>query len=236
MLIAQTQTITVQGPDTVEQLAALGLTPEILRNALLAGLAARNEATRNDPATSAGYNQWGRTVRGLRDQLVGNGWRRSESRGISSTVSPDKSFAIIVATGDEFTGLDEKVLPDTKRARGAAGRHLIKTNQQLTLLFDEGPQNDASEADDEEVDEEKRKTWLLLTSLNAERTELRAELSLPADVTDEGLVCGWAKRILLEPIQLDPQLDLDENDDQQSEHKKDDDAGDDLVVDVRRKT
>lgn len=51
-------------------LARLGLRREVLVEAVLAGEAARDSCTANDPLIAPGFMSWARTTRGLREQLV----------------------------------------------------------------------------------------------------------------------------------------------------------------------
>jgi hypothetical protein len=53
------------------------------------------------------------------------------------------------------------------------------------------------------VKDDDRSTWLLLFHVG--QHELRAELSLPVDMNEEGYITAWQQRIILPSQPLDPQ-------------------------------
>lgn len=186
-----------------DRLAALGLTPQLLRDALLAGELARSSCTENDPPALGGILGWARTTRGLREQTAPIGWRRNEAGQLSTVVDPSGTIAIAVATGDERTGLDGPD-PRTKYPKGPATAAAVEQNRvQLRLAFEPEP-----EAAPTENEEPRAVTWLLL--LSRTDAELRAELSLPGLIGADDRVESWAERILLEPIDLRPTPDLEQ--------------------------
>lgn len=90
--------------EVTEALAQIGLTKEILRDAILRGEAGRDSCTANDAPGAPGFYAWAGTVRGLRDILTPRGWTRNDDVNYSRVINPDKSIAIAVVTGDEGTG------------------------------------------------------------------------------------------------------------------------------------
>ena len=85
-----------------DKLATMGLTVKILSDALLAGEAARDMCTANDPQTAGGYDAWARATKSLREQLTTRDWKRSDEGGLPVIVSPAGDLGIAVATGDEL--------------------------------------------------------------------------------------------------------------------------------------
>ncbi len=187
--------------EVTDKLAVMGLTVKILSDAILAGEAARDMCTANDPQTAAGYDAWARATKSLREQLTTQGWERSDEGGLPVIVSRSGDLAVTVATGDENTGwtvdgnTGHPVSPRTKYAKGATTIALVTLNR---------IQPDFWEPDREEitVPDPTRKTWFLLRIRDGE--SVRAELSLPAAIGDDGHVEEWLDRIILPPISLKP--------------------------------
>jgi hypothetical protein len=180
-------------PEEVDAaLAALGLRREALFEAVLAGLLARDACTANDPPFLPGIYQWGRTVRVLREVLAPSGWSRSDEGNFCTVVEPEGRFAIAVASGCEHTGVVGREMPTTKCRKGPNTVDAVHINEQLFLFNDPAPVV-AREPD--------RATWILLFH-NAAK-EIRAELSLPNSIGDDGHINGWGERIILGSQPLD---------------------------------
>ena len=96
-----------------QELNTLGLTPEILADAIRFGETYRALCTADDPRIFHGVTAWARTLRGLRshDSLKQDGWTKDHTGNFETVVSPDKSFAISVTTGDKATGKYDPVQP-----------------------------------------------------------------------------------------------------------------------------
>ena len=201
-------------PEEVDTaLARLGLTREPLREAVLAGLLARDACTANDPPFLPGIYQWGRTVRVLREGLAPSGWSRSDEGNFCTVVEPGGAFAIAVASGSEHTGLVGLEMPTTKRRKGPSTAEAVHTNAQLYLFPEFAPAVTA---------EPDRATWVLL--FYSDGKEIRTELSLPDSIGDDGHINGWRERIILGAQPLDGEL-----------APITPDFGPDPTIDVRRK-
>lgn len=174
------------------RLEELGLTVDILHDAVGAGELARSNCTRNDPPGIPGILAWGRTVRALREFLVPEGWIANDDGNFSTVVSPDGALAIAVATGNEDTGAHDAA-PSTKYPKGPRTRAAVEQNQ--LNLFPEPilPPDAANRA---------ASTWFLLVRRTP--SELICEFSLPETVGDGGLIEEWRERIVLPSIPLDP--------------------------------
>ncbi len=169
----------------------LGLTVDILSNAVEAGYFSRISRTDNDAPNAAGTYQWNETLRMLREQLAVRGWERSNAGGFPIIVDAKNNVALCVSSGDQFTGIWNKI-PSTKNHKGARTADRVESNAQL-LLF---PEMDA----DVRFDDRAIPTWFLLFYTDGE--EVRSELSLPIFI-DGGKINGWRERIILPPISLD---------------------------------
>ena len=183
-------------PDEVNAaLSSLGLTPAPLFEAVIAGLLARDACTANDPPFLPGIYQWGKTVRALREALAPLGWSRSDEGNFCTVVEPGGSFAIAVASGSEETGRVGGETPTTKRRKGPSTADAVHANAQL-YLFEEFAPAVTPEPD--------RATWVLL--FHSDAAEVRAELSLPDSIGDDGHIDGWRERIILGSRPLDDEI------------------------------
>ena len=181
------------------RLANLGLSPEILVNAIVAGQVGRADCTRNDPPSFAGITAYAVTTRSLRDQLLPGGWEKSDAGNYSTVVNPDRSMAIVVATGDDNTGLESKT-PKTKFPKGPATAAAVQRNQLdfLELLGEKSAVVDPEPPPP--------MTWMLL--IGRQRGGVRAELSLPDGVGEDNRVESWIERIILGDLPGDDGFDL----------------------------
>ena len=178
--------------DATSRLAEIGLDPEILRRAVEAGEMAADTCTDHDPSGFRGYTLWGVCTRELRMGLTPRGWKRQNRQNLPLVVSPDGAIAITVATGDPNTGIEDAT-PHTKNPRGRVTLTAIGVNAvQLTFLDPVG------QLRPEPGVEPVALTWILL--FYRDRDIIRCELSLADAWDDDGRPCGWAERLILEPV------------------------------------
>lgn len=176
------------------RLDVLGIPAQILKGAALSGQEAGNTCTEHDPPNFKGFLAWARTVRRLRDELAPRGWTPSNTRGYATTMNPNETLAIAVASGDGGTGLSDRE-PSTRSTKGPATVAAVAQNQ-LALFVD--PSEAPPRVDPEQA--ASIQTWLLLFHLEEDGEEIRLELSLPEGLDEEGYVVSWRERIVLEPI------------------------------------
>lgn len=185
--------------EVVDALTQLSLTAEILSEAILRGEIARDSCTANDAPGAPGFYAWAGTVRALRDILMPQGWSRNDDVCYSRVVSPDRSIAIAVVTGDDGTG-NKDANPKTKYPKGTATQAAVSCNQ--GYLFGE-PLS---------VEDETPETWLTWMLLRKRTGDsVFAELSLPSSMTKEGQVESWQTRIILNPILVDPNIEVEDD-------------------------
>lgn len=197
------------GAETLRRLEELGLALPPLEASLLAGDVSARNAGPFHPVNAAGTLRWLDTVESLRRQLADNdyGWKADDVRNSPRTVSPDGRTAIMVAGGNRHTGRDEDgVDPQTARARGESTRRAVQINGQLALPL--GVLADASAERRAGVN-----TWVLLYHRSDNPQQLRAELSLPVDITAKGFVTGWRERLLLPDQDFGPDVQARDADD-----------------------
>jgi hypothetical protein len=182
--------------NVLDSLASLGLTEVVLQNAAMQGYFARANCTLHHPPTFHGVAAWGETVRSLRDCLAPMGWKYCDKRNYSRSISPDGNIAIVVAAGDEATGMEEGS-PCTKSPKGPTTVDALEVNRTNQLCI---PGLEISEpvSEDEEMNPT---TWIFL--IHHASDEIRSELSLPVEQGNGGRISVWKKRILLRPYLLD---------------------------------
>ncbi len=210
-----------------QELAALGLTPEILSEAIAFGESYRSLCTPNDPPSFHGVTAWARSLRGLREILSIEGWTKDDSGNFSTVVSPDRSLAIAVSTGDKETGIYDPnrpfASPKLKHPKGNMTKEAVNQNAVALFLFPDMAADAKAKAEELEATKN-RITWMLLK--RREKDTVFAELSLASEF-DAGQVSGWEHRIILEPFDVEPVVDVGDD--------SGDDSGDTVIdVPVRR--
>jgi hypothetical protein len=186
-----------QPADVEARLGALGVRREHLHHACMVGALNRASTTTLHPTSFGGYTAWANTTAALREQLLPLGWRVENAANFELTVSPDAATAIVVATGDEGTGLPFGS-PRTRAPKGPAMRQIVMENYEQLSLGLNLPEPSEPVGGPVVFNGQ---TWVLLLSY-ATPGRLRAELSLP--LYFEGAhVQRWLERILLAEIDLD---------------------------------
>lgn len=166
------------------------LTLEDLQDALSGGVLGRSTCTVNDPPYFAGSAFHSVTTRSLREKLLPKGFIKDDSGGYSRTISPDGGIAIVVASGDEFTGKYDLQRPErqprTSRAKGPLTEAIIAENElQLDLP--------GLEVSPRAV---RRQTWVFLIHYAGEGGAT-AELSLPCELDSESRIAKWRRRLII---------------------------------------
>jgi hypothetical protein len=198
--ILVSQPVAATPADCAAKLAALGLKLTYLEDVIRAGEQARRLVTKNDPKNAAGTEDYFRRVRTLRDRLiVEEGWTRAELKGLPLVLNPDKSAAIGVLQGDHKTGWVGPYHPKSKRPVGDGKIRLTAQNYQIALFSVPTP---ADETDLEADGLMGVDTWFLVTKRREKGKSVRtsSELSLPAEVSDDGYIEKWLDRIPLPDI------------------------------------
>lgn len=178
-----------EGVAVDRRLAQLGVARERLGDALDAGDVAARQADRFSPVTAAGTLRWHETVRMLRQGLVADGWELSDTRGSPRAISPTGNIAVVPVSGTADTGRADGA-PRTARPRGPASSRAVQINGQLEFDLAALLPDMAAETTDTV------QTWFLLY-YRTQGDRLRAELSLPIRISDEGVVDRWHERIVL---------------------------------------
>jgi len=190
-----------QPHDRDARLHALGLDQSTVEEIVLHGLRARQAVSPLAPPPYPGTTQWAETIVGARLGLVPKDWTPDDSHNFSQIISPDGRIGIVVATGDEQTGI-ATAEPRTKHPKGAETEAAVEANAQLeipglSLVAEEGqvPTRD---------------TWVIL--LHTSEFEMRYELSRPKTQDALGRVTAWSDRIIFPSIDLESLPSRNDND------------------------
>lgn len=173
--------------DVATALSEMGLTQEMLSEAIRRGERWRNATTPHHPKTAAGWYAWAETTTALRDLLIPTGGQATFVDGFERCICPTGSDEIAVMAGDRFTA-DPLQSPQPKYmkprviAQGAIERSQIQ-------LF---------KTEDIPAPPGRRRLWFLLVRRDGDNA--LAELSRPGGITDSGRINVWARRIILAPV------------------------------------
>jgi hypothetical protein len=179
------------------RLEQLGVTEVALREAIYQGHLQRTRLTLNHPRNFPGLVMWGEVVAALRDQLRPLNWIRQDVGSFPVTVNESLNLAIAVASGDDATG-NPYAHPSNRSKKGRNTIEAIEANRQM-VLFEEFLQEIKAHA-------EGNQTWILIHHTDTARGEIRFELSLPAEIGNDGKISSWSERILLGSISFDDDL------------------------------
>mgnify|MGYP000529984361 CR=1 FL=1 len=183
--------------DVKSRLEQLNLSDDALKDAINHGYLSRTRLTSNHPRIYFGYSTWAETIARLREVLLPLGWEKSDKANYELVIHTQKELAIAVATGDESTGV-KNATPSNKCPKGTNTIQAINTNNQLDLFQELIPTPT--------IDQENFSTWILLHHITEK--EIRYELSLPYSIEVNGKITSWKERIILNPIQLDDELEI----------------------------
>jgi hypothetical protein len=181
------------------RLDELGLSETILRESLSAAYESSALLSENFPPMARGLWVWFSAHASLRDRVLPRGWAKDDARNFSTVVDPTGQYALAVATGNGHTG-DKDRRPSTRHDKGAVTFDAVAGNRQRQLA------DYVPEFGRVRQDLATQETWFLLHfqhhDKEADRDEIRAELSLPASIGTDGYIDEWRERIILERIPL----------------------------------
>lgn len=164
----QQQSIIVDDKISVEQdLAAIGLSIELIRKVALAAAAGRAESLRVDPVSAPGQLAYIYGVRELRLGLEREGWRINRDGNVEATVNDDLGVQLFFQNVDIACS---KRNPQAISKKGKASRDLVAAGQ--TDMFTE-----LSDEIGENVHGTVPAVWIVCVSSNNQ--SVRAEVSRP---------------------------------------------------------
>ncbi len=182
----------------VTRLSDLGLSVPLLHEALMRADGAAATATPFHPTSFEGYMRWAALVSAARESLTSLGWSFDDPQNLPRAVDPSGTFALVVSSGDEFTGVTYAPVgsPSTKNPKGAMIKQAVEVNEQFTL--DLGPRFSPPAPMTPSSD---LVTWFLMYRYTP--NEVFAEVSRPIAMAGAH-VSEWAERILLPTVPRDP--------------------------------
>lgn len=209
-------------------LEGMRLSGTILQEGLQRGLAQRHNATPFHPPTAPGTFMHYGLVHAVRELLVPCGWEFAEKDGLSYTFHPELLIALIVSSGNSYVG-DRMQNPSFKYPKGPTTQAAIAGNASQLGLFDGIPgwAESVLPSTSMRTDFDTFKTWWLLHYVDLSKRVMRAELSLPVRVGNDGDINQWVTRIILAPVSFDDGPDVDRTDNVPN--------GPDFDVEVRKK-
>lgn len=191
----------------LDRLRELGLAEHDLMDVVWSGYLQASTYTPHHPKTAPGLGAWFEMVRRLRDIHVPLGWIASSAYGYEVLIAPDRSIQIAVATGDSNTGLPDPAVPRTKTNKGPLTRRALINNRFLRSFAEISPVFAST------APKPPPTTFILLHHADREKNEIRAELSIPAEMDRDDYVIAWAERIRLLPLIAGLTLPPDDPDD-----------------------
>lgn len=198
-----------EAPDYAQsrvQMEALGIPPDLPREAVKYAHGQAVTCTDNDVRLMKGVLEYGKPMRFLRDELKPQGWKIGRSQNLESVVSPDYSFAIISSAGNEHIG-DPTRMPSTRTEKGPRTVDRINETQLAMAL------PDLREPRAPKPTPGALQSWFLLYFRDPEKQEIRMELSrgvgftILNQTTGHGVVSDFEPRLFIEPIALDAQAE-----------------------------
>lgn len=175
-----------------QELRALGLTPEIVRNVAVAAASARDDALEVDPISTPGTLAYIHGVRSVRLQTLPLGWRVSRAGNVESTVNDELGIQLCFQNVDQACGERD---PEAISGKGSGSRNLINAGQQGELWEKEESRPLGSAIGATPT------VWVICVSTDG--TRLKAEVSCP-EVFQGNQFEGFSKRILVVDESFEP--------------------------------
>ncbi|WP_090879305.1 hypothetical protein [Nitrosovibrio sp. Nv6] len=176
---------------------------ELLLEANQRGYEARLEATPAHAPTAAGTYHWHTFVAQLRVALRVQGWIIRDEQNCPLVISPDKSLAIGVMTGNSDTGKPYGH-PTNQADKGAVLDKAVQRNVQYQLFENRLITKLRKKGDGG------TQFWVLLYHVEVGTNglkEIRTELSLPSDFQHRKIV-DWSERIILRSLKGEPMVPM----------------------------
>ncbi|MEZ2293912.1 hypothetical protein [Variovorax sp. RCC_210] len=214
MLNLQTQIIE-EPADAERELAALGLTVEMVTRVARQSRSAKMETLPIDPCNSPGTQSYIYGVRAIRKaQLRKKGWRMCRDGNLEATVNDKLGIQLLFQNVDCACGVGRD--PESMSEKGGGARRLVQSGNQRELFGGVQPAKFGKIGTTPKV-------WLICVS--SDEKTLKAEVSAPMDF-EGNQYSGFSKRIFVVNERFDPEVTPINNDDT---------GGPDVEVLVKRK-
>lgn len=138
----------------------------------------------------------------LREQLIeALGWSICDDYNLNRTISPKKDFAIVISSGNANVGKNAN--PSTLNKKGQLSAAVVDVNNVVQLSLFPIPSINAKKYNIERIPH-----WFLLYYNDG--SKIWMELSLPRKLDRNGRISSWFQRIILEPIEITTNLDIEQ--------------------------
>ena len=172
--------------DIASRLAELGFPLDVLTAAIDVWIAGKNSGTPYHAASFAGTIAYHEAVRVLREEGQRYGLEQLTRENVELCVNHTQRTAVVIVQGDARTGdIDNlHIQPSTKYPRGPVSAAVLTAQMPLFPELGKKTRTDPFEV------------WVLLPHMALDG-DTRAELSLPAVISEDGVILSWQERIFL---------------------------------------
>lgn len=157
-------------------------------------LAVHTNTTTNDAANAPGSYRYFAGIRNIRDLLAPKGWEPEKINNLELTVSRSKKVAIMIASGDKLTGILGNGDPRTRNDKGNQTAKRVDLNARQLSFSGDGWELQNN------LEDERWVTWVLLHHVDEISNEMRMEVSLPIYMDEFNHVSQWRERLILPSI------------------------------------
>ncbi|UDQ88408.1 hypothetical protein LJE71_19430 [Xanthobacter autotrophicus] len=174
-------------PDVDARLAEFGVTRQELLEVVRGVVAARSDATLDDPASAEGLLAYIYGTRYVRQVFLAHEWVRYRENNVESVKHPDRPLKVVYQSVD--LAADTLHKPQAVSGKGSGADRIIAVGQ--AGLF---PEEEMSAARDQSLAELQTGVWFFCVSVQGD--DVRAELSLPSGISG-GNFEGFIERIFI---------------------------------------
>lgn len=200
--ILSQETLIFKGVEAINKLNEMGITYEILANATSNGYKMKGKKSKYAPPICRSLSFWENTIIMLREQLIeALGWSICDDYNLNRTISPKKDFAIVISSGNANVGKNAN--PSTLNKKGQLSAAVVDVNNVVQLSLFPIPSINAKKYNIERIPH-----WFLLYYNDG--SKIWMELSLPRKLDRNGRISSWFQRIILEPIEITTNLDIEQ--------------------------
>lgn len=199
--ILSQETLIFKGIEAINKLQEMGLTYEILANATSNGYKMKRKKSQYAPPICKSISFWENTIVMLREQLIESfGWSICDDFNLNRTISPKKDFAIVISSGNANVAKNSN--PSTLNKKGQLSAAVVDVNNvvQLSLFPIQSTKT-------KKYNVERIPHWFLLYYNDGNKIWM--ELSLPREIGKDGRISSWFQRIILEPIEITSNIDIE---------------------------
>ncbi|MEW9307549.1 hypothetical protein [Labrys neptuniae] len=174
-------------PEVDARLADFGISRQELLEIVHGVVAARADATADDPASAEGLLAYIYGTRYVRQVFQAHGWIRYRENNVESVRHPDRPLKVVYQSVDLAADLLHR--PQAVSGKGSGADRVIAVGQ--AGLF---PEEEMEAARDQSLAELRTGVWFFCVSVQGD--DVRAELSLPSGISGDNFA-GFIERIFI---------------------------------------